>query len=99
MHIGTKEIREKFNKICVEDGRFIVLIFGQSDMSEINSAKIIGKDDNLEAFLAIAADAEHACLGVMELGKAQSAFINTVNESNRIRLEAIISGSINCLPK
>jgi hypothetical protein len=89
--ISFEKIRQKFQKICVEGGKFILLIFVTSDMSEINSVKIIGKGDNLEASLLIAADAECVCLSVVELDKKESSFMALLNSNSKRIQESILT--------
>ena len=92
--ISSAVIQEKYQKNCVVGWRFIVLIFGQPDMSEISSVKIIGKNDDWERASLIAADIGCVCLGVIELDKGQSAYIKTVSKNSRRKLEEILSKTI-----
>jgi hypothetical protein len=89
--VSSREIRQKFQEICVEGGRFIILIFAMSDMSEINSVKIIGKGDDLEASLSINADIGCVCLNVVELDKKESSSMALLNPNSKRIQESILT--------
>ena len=93
--IGVEEVREKFQTVCVVDGRCLILIFGKPDAPDVNSVKIVGRGYDLERIFSIAADVECVCLGVVELDKIDSAHIAIINRNARAKLENIIKRSIN----
>ena len=77
--IEEKEVREKFQRVCVEEGRRLGLIFGEPEPGgeKISSVCIIGKDDDLDDSLIVTRDVGRCCVAAFELNGLQSSALNS----------------------
>jgi hypothetical protein len=81
------KVQEKFQKVCVKDKKFLILIFGSLSMKEINSAKIIGPKDDCQVSFSIAKEAGYDCLCIIETDEKLSIVFSIIRDNAREKIE------------
>jgi len=68
----------------------MVLVFGEQDASKISSVRVVGEDDNLDAYYIINVENNCFCIAMIELSNEQSAFLQSaINKESRLILESV----------
>lgn len=85
--VGIDEIKEAYQRVCVEEGRYLALNFCMPEKvtTEFGTVRLIGKNDSLENALITASHIGNICVVMTELSKKNSGWINA-KRSNRIAI-------------
>jgi len=88
--VSFKEVWDKFQRVCVGEGRYIGLVFRTpGKKTEFGTIAIIGMKDDLERVMAIARDIGQVCVAIVEFDKKESAWLNAKRSKRMAIIEAI----------